>query len=60
MTTSSPTLTCLDYNTKNFATALMIDNTKFFVVAEDSTAGIASFIIMDVSTPSHDWNKHMA
>jgi len=60
MTTSSPTLTCLDYNTKNFANALMISDTKFFVVAQDSTAGIASFIVMDVSTPSHDWNKHMA
>ena len=38
----------------------MISNTKLFAVVQDFTDGVASYIVMDMSTPSVHWNKHMA
>ena len=37
----------------------MISDTKFFAVGRD-VSGAASFIVMDVTTPSADWNKLMS
>jgi len=60
MTISTVSVSCYSFNTKNIAIALMISNTRFFAVAEDLTSGLASYITMDISTPSVEWNKHMA
>ena len=38
----------------------MISDTLFFAVGEDLTHGVASYIALDMSSPSVYWNKHMA
>ena len=51
----APVLTCFEFDMTSVGVTLMTSSTKFFAIGTDPS-NKASFIMMDITTPSADWN----